>query len=160
MATKLTNAATKITPTLLANGYTAGQVLFAPEELTLLTLRGSRASALRQLGIFWDVADAPKITLYFFAKEPEGWGDAGDTPAPTFETRASLIGTWSVNDAAPYVTMPGDNSADNSYTLVSGLLAVFASKDQRGWVTATIDEAYADDLAGKLKLTLNVDKTL
>lgn len=160
MATKLANALTEITPTLQTGSYTAGQVLFAPEELTLLTFTGGRASALRQLGILWDVADAPKITLYFFAKEPEGWGNAGDTPAPTFETRASLIGTWSVTDDAPYGTMPGDNSAANSYALVSGLLAVFGSKNQRGWVTAVINEDHSGNLAGKLKLTLNVDKNL
>lgn len=68
------------------------------------------------------------------------------------------IGTWSVNDAAPYDTMPGDNNVANFYALVSGLLVVFGSKDQRGWVTATIDEAYSDDLAGKLKIVLSVDK--
>ena len=54
--------------------------------------------------------------------------------------------------------MPGDNNVANFYALVSGLLVVFGSKDQRGWITATIDEAYSDDLAGKLKIVLSVDK--
>ena len=160
MSTKLSGFPIEITPTLLTTGYTSGQVLFSPEEITSLNRSPDQASALLQLGIFWDMADAPEISLYFFHEEPAGWGDAGDTPAPTFDERSTLIGRWDIDSAnnQGYETMPGSNSVDNSYALATGYIAFFSSDDKSGYLTATINSDTTDDLSDKLKITLMAKK--
>lgn len=158
MSSTVAKLPVEITPKLLDSGYEAGQVLFTPIKLTSVTYPNHSSAILRQLGIFWDIESAPNITLYLFATEPEGWGEAGDTPAPTFETRAALVGEWTVNSQAPYSTMPGANSSNNSYALVTGLLAILAATNGEAYLTATIDEAHTDALRGKLKITLNINK--
>ena len=158
MQIKVESPHINIRPDLLDSGYNAGAVLFDPIELTALTRPKYTCAILRQLGIFWNIADAPNITIYIFAAKPEGWGAAGATPAPTFDTRAALVGEWSVDGRAPYSTMPGDDGDAYAYALATGLLAVLSVTNQRGWITATIDEAYTGDLTDALQLTLNVDK--
>ena len=54
--------------------------------------------------------------------------------------------------------MPGANSSNNSYALVTGLLAILAATNGEAYLTATIDEAHTDALRGKLKITLNINK--
>ena len=86
MPTKLAGNPVEFEPILLATGYTAGQSLFTPEELSVTT----QQATLVQLGIFWDVASAPEMTIYFFNRKPDGFGDAGDTVSLTFDERSSL----------------------------------------------------------------------
>lgn len=157
---KLNKGRNEFAPTLLSSGYTSGQVLFASESLTLLTRGNTRRSVLEQLGVVWDIASAPPITLYFFSKEPTGFGAAGTAPAPTFEERASLIGEISI-ESTDYETLPGANTLENDYALYTGPLAVFAAEDdgKEGWLVATIDDAYSATLVDKLRITLTIDKT-
>ena len=156
---KLDKGRNGFAPTLLSTGYTNGQVLFVSEPLQLLTRGNTRKSVLEQLGVMWDIASAPPITLYFFSKEPTGFGAAGTAPAPTFEERASLIGEVSI-ESADYDTLRGDNTLENAYALYTGPLAVFAAEDdgKEGWLVATIDDAYSATLVDKLRITLTIDK--
>ena len=156
---KLNKGRNEFAPTLLSSGYTSGQVLFEPEPLQLLTRGNSRTSVLEQIGIIWDIASAPPITLYFFSKEPTGFGGAGTAPAPTFAERASLIGEISI-ESTDYDTLPGANTLDNDYVLYTVPLAVFAAEDdsKEGWLVATIDDAYSTTLVDKLRITLTIDK--
>ena len=150
-------------PELLATGYTAGSVLFTPVRIQNLNLIGLRPSTLRQLGIFWDMASAPEIELYFFNSELESWGEAGEAPAPSFADRAKLIGELKVSssDSQGYQTMLGDNSESNSHLLFTGgVLGVFNSIDTTGYITALIKTDYTGDLEDKLKLTFIVRKNV
>ena len=157
MSTKISNSLVEISPALTSN-YASGDVLFDLEELTLLTYRPGQSSILRQLGVFWDIDAAPNITLYFFSEKPApaSYGAKGTTPAFSFGDRAKLIGALPISDAAntpSYTTLHS-----KSYLLATGMLAVFSSADKIGWMGATIDEAHTGDLAGKLKITLNIEK--
>lgn len=151
----------EFTPTLLSSGYTSGDVLFTPEKITNLNYRGSIPAVLRQLGIFWDIANAPEMSLYLFHSEPEGWGKAGDVPAPTLDARASLLGEWDVSDAAGqgYATMMGSNGLLNSYTIVtSPIISALNSDNQEGWLTALINEDTSVNLSDQLKITFITEK--
>lgn len=156
MELKLKATPTIFKPTLLSTGYAAGQVLFDAEEITALNRHGEIYSTLVQLGVFWNIASAPEITLYFFRDNPAGFGSAGSTPAPTFDERASLTGVWEISqdDGQGYETLAGSNSADNSYALFSGDLAHFASDDSTGYMTAICKDTVSTDLEGTLAITL------
>lgn len=158
MQIKVETPHVEITPTLLNTAYEAGDILFTPIKLVSVTRSNYSSALLRQVGIFWDIANAPNITLYLFAKDPENWGNAGDAPAPTLDERATLVGEWSVNAQAPYSMMPGANSTDNSYALTTGLLAALHAPGGKVYLTATIDAAHSGGLEDKLKITLNIDK--
>ena len=149
-------------PELLSTGYTAGDVLFTPVKINNLNLVGLRPSTLHQLGIFWDIASAPEIELYFFNSEPETWGEAGDAPAPSFADRAKLIAELEVSsaDEQGYETLIGDNGEENSYLLFTGgALGVFKSIDETGYITALIKTDHSGDLEETLKLTFIVRKS-
>lgn len=149
------------TPTLLPSGYANGDVLFAPEKIASLNHKGNISSHLMQLGIFWDIADAPEISLLFFHKEPESIAAPGNPPALSFDDRIALIGQWDVSesDNQEYSVMSSSGGSDTSYMLVtSPLLSVLNSMDQEGWLVGVLREAPSVDLSDKLKITFIVDK--
>ena len=149
-------------PELLTTGYTAGDILFTPVKINNFNLVGKRPSTLQQLGIFWDIASAPEIELYFFNSEPETFGVAGDAPAPSFDDRTKLIAELEVSsaDQQGYETMTGDNGEENSYLLFTGgALGVFNSIDTTGYLTALIKTDHSGDLEETLKLTFIVRKS-
>ena len=154
MPTKLAGFPSSFAPTLSSGSYTAGQSLFTPEELTVTT----QTSRLVQLGIFWDIDNAPEITVYFFNEKPDGFGDAGDTLALTFEERASLVGVWNIDSSnnQGYQTLLGDNGDDNSYALLTGEVANLTNKDQTLYMAAIIKSDTTADLSDKLSFTLLV----
>lgn len=157
MSFSIADSPSPYTPTLQSS-YSAGDILFTPVSVYNMTKGSGRLALIQQIGIFWDVADAPEITLFFFSEEPETWGDVGEQPAPSFDDRAKLIGEWDVDGSMDqgYGTLLGDNSLSNSYSLVSGnLLSVFRLPldERHGYLTATIKTATNVDLRDKLKLT-------
>ena len=140
----------------LSSGYDAGDILFTPDKIHNLNKLGFYPSKIQEIGIFWDVGDAPEIDLFIFNANPESWGMTGNQPAPTLEDRAKLIGEWSVDGASDqgYGTMLGDDGNNKNYALVSGgLLCVLNSADREGYLTATTRTAYSGDLTDKLTLT-------
>ena len=141
-------------PTLLSTGYTSGQSLFTPEKMSITT----QQATFVQLGIIWDIGDAPEITIYFFDIEPSGFGDAGDTLSLTFNERSSLIGVWDIDSASEqgYSTLLGDNGEDNSYTLLSGSIAHIENDDRTLYMAAVIKDTTTTDLSDKLRFTLLV----
>ena len=152
----LNNTRNEINPTLSATGYTAGQVLFAPIKLEAMTLGNNRLAVLEQVGVFWDVAAAPSITLYFFAKAPTGFGNPGTTPTPAFDIRAALIGEIKIDNSTDYGTLHSTN-----HVLLTGQWAVLGADgidSDEGWLVGVIDSAYSASLVDKLKITLTVDK--
>ena len=158
MSTKVGGFPIEITPTLSDLGYTSGDTLFTPEELTTINRLKNTYSKVTQIGVFWDIPDAPPITLYFFHRNPEGFGDASDVPSLTFEQRIAMIGEYDV-ETDNYDVLPGDNSEENSYCLIAGdRIATLNSENGVGYLVATIDDDYADALADKLTITLSVEK--
>ena len=150
-------------PTLLDTGYAAGDVLFDPVKIDNFNLIGARPSQLWQLGIFWDMASAPEITLYFFNADPESFGAAGEQPAPTFDDRLKLVAEYDIDSTVNqgYDTLLGDNGAENSYALVIGnAIGVFNSSDKTGYVSAVVKTAVTAGLSDKLGLTFIVKKSL
>ena len=160
MAIKIESTPTIFKPTLDATGYAAGDTLFNVEVINALNKHGNIISTLVQLGIFWDIADAPEIILYFFHSNDGNWGDVGDLPAPTFDQRTDLIGVWEVDEDSQqgYETMKGDNGLDNSYALYTGDLAHFIAKDSVGYIVGVCKTAITTDLTDKLAITLLVRK--
>ena len=154
MPTKLAGNPVEFEPILLATGYTAGQSLFTPEELSVTT----QQATLVQLGIFWDVASAPEMTIYFFNRKPDGFGDAGDTVSLTFDERSSLIGVWNIDSTSGqgYSTLLGDNGENNSYDILTGALAHFDNDDKTLYMAAIIKSTTTVDLSDKLKFTMLV----
>ena len=154
MPTKLAGTPAIFEPTLLATGYTAGQSLFTPEQLSVTT----QQATLVQLGIFWDIASAPEMTIYFFNSKPVGFGDAGDTVSLTFDERASLIGVWNIDSTVGqgYSTLLGDNSDENSYDILTGDLAHFDNEDNTLYMAVIIKSTTTVDLSDKLRFTMLV----
>ena len=155
---KVNNTLVEISPNLSASNYAAGDVLFDLEELTALTFRAGSASLLRQLGIFWDINNAPALTLYFFSRKPSqaGYGVANTVPAFNFDDRAALTGILPISTAADTLSYATLHS--KQHVLATGNLAFFSGDNKSGWMGAIIDEAYTGDLSDKLKITLNIEK--
>lgn len=144
------------TPQLVSGGYSAGDVLFTPDKIDYFNKQGQYPAKIQQIGIFWDVDDAPEINLFLFNANPETFGDAGEQPRPTLADRAKLVGEWNVDGSMDqgYGTMLGDDGNDKNYVLIAGgLLCVLNSDDQVGYLTATSKTAYSGDLTDKLTLT-------
>jgi len=155
---KVNNALVEITPNLSASNYAAGDVLFDLVELSALTFRAGSASRLRQLGVFWDINDAPEMTLYFFSKKPSqvGYGAANTVPSFNFDDRAALMGMFPISSAADTLSYATLHS--KQHLIATGNLAIFGGETKSGWMGAIIDEASTVDLSNKLKITLNIEK--